>query len=402
MRKITFISIPLLIIIFIILFNNYRVKQSEAVLKEYNLTYDEKGIIIEPKYEKSEIQNENVKIKESKKEIDELISNLKAKLPIQSTISKTEAKNIMSMALSQLYYYPDNYKERYYNARFADWDKKRDPIRENPYGYNNTGDVIKYTVNKAEEWCSDFISWIYYKVKIPMTGSIYLQWDWSLRNVPSMIWYFQEYKTWVDFEDLPEDVELMPGDYISFDYSHSAMVWEVNGDDLHIIEGNIAAQVNERWLKNYKTHKDITGFGLRHGFQRVVSHNDRVDTVASIFTNSDTSRDISEVLDSDLDSYYKVDLTKEESSKVYIDLKKNYIIRRIVFSLNQDKESKLRLSFSNDNKEYEEETQWFNIDKEDDLFSIYLLPQDYRYICIEFDSEEELNNINLEEIFVLD
>lgn len=309
----------------------------EVDLAMYNFSYDENGIMIEPSFEPSLIQNENTKLKETEEEFNELLDFLIGDGPFVSSRSLTEGNKIVTMGLSQLYYYPDDYSEGYYSYWEPDKDVNRDPIRENPLTGEDTGDVHKFTIFGPQQWCTDFIAWCYKYAGSPMKGGGATvpgiecsTTDWMVKGYSFAIRYFRNNKTWYYDEELPEQVQPVPGDLIIMP-NHSSFVWEVVNNDLHILEGNYDDKVNDRWIRDYRSSKLVRGYGLRFGCQRIVSHGDRVSTEASIDTEFDVTLDsnIEKIIDGDLNTVCELKLDDNNLVNLQLDLKEPYIIRRV-------------------------------------------------------------------------
>ncbi|WP_105619834.1 CHAP domain-containing protein [Vallitalea okinawensis] len=409
-KKILYIVIILASLVSMTIWYKSLETEYEVDLTMYDFNYDEDGIMIEPSFEPSIIQNANTKIKETEEEFIELLDFLIGEGPFTSSRSLIEGNKIVTMGLSQLYYYPDDYNEGYYSYWEPDKDINRDPIRENPLTGEDTGDVHKFTIFGPEQWCTDFVSWCYNYAGCPMKGGGATvpgiecsSTDWMVKGGAYSVRYFRKYKSWYYPEELPQQVQPVPGDFIYLP-EHVAFVWEVVNNDLHILEGNYGDKVNDRWIRDYRNNKLMKGYGLRFGCQRIVSHGDRVDTVASIDTqvNGVLQSDIEKIIDGDLATVCELNFDDSNSVSFQVDLKEPYIIRRVAFSWGEEQARRVRLAFSNTDSfnDFDETTDWFEIEEDELYTSMYILPYEYRYITIEIEGQGDI--IDLKEVLILD
>lgn len=104
--------------------------------------------------------------------------------------------------------------------------------------------------NNGQEWCSEFVSWIYNSAQVPFTGGAsrmgFSSADWNLETTGEIISYFQAQNSYVLVRDLRETPRL--GDYAYIEsadrtFKHSAIVLGVRKDArgaeiLVTVEGN--------------------------------------------------------------------------------------------------------------------------------------------------------------------
>jgi hypothetical protein len=374
----------------------------------YEYKYDDKGIMIDPKFIPSSIDNADAKFTQTySQEIRDRLNKIKTdSIPFNSEISYQEGSRILAVAKSQLYYYPDDYIEDYYSLFPADDDKERDPIRENP-NESDSGIPIKYTEGIAQPWCSEFVAWCYHMAGCDMTTSfIYYNDNWRIPGVGYIIDYFSQYKTWCIREDLPKDVELNAGDYVAVDNeSHSVMVWEIKGDDLHVIDGNNGNQVNDYWIKNFRESEEIDGFGLRFGFQRAISHGDRVEYKCQVIYNGKSKKgSVNNVIDADADSLWEGN-SKNKIEVIDMNFNEEYGIRKINILWNKkDKPQNIRIGFSNvsERNDYCEYTDWYSIDKDEAVTEIFVNIRKFDSILIEMEKKSPRDDIRINEVLVYD
>lgn len=113
-------------------------------------------------------------------------------------------------------------------------------------------------------WCSDFVSWVYRAAGVPFTGGY--QGGWLLTNNATIRRWFERRGAWVQKHG-PEwrTFQPRPGDYVRIrtrTWGHSAIVRHVEGDTLHLIEGNAGGRVRLTRYPAFRDHDRIDGFGL--------------------------------------------------------------------------------------------------------------------------------------------
>lgn len=140
-------------------------------------------------------------------------------------------------------------------------------LRETPDGCNCGEQIQKFLGSShGEEWCADFVSWVYNEGGHPFTGG--LDGGWRIINVSAMHQWHVANGHWFP-EGSAEDPR--PGDVITFrEDGHVGMVERLDdagtpgspGDDVvHTIEGNTSNMVARR---DYRRVGDsITGWGRR-------------------------------------------------------------------------------------------------------------------------------------------
>ncbi|MDQ3032551.1 MAG: CHAP domain-containing protein [Myxococcota bacterium] len=125
-------------------------------------------------------------------------------------------------------------------------------------------------------WCSDFVSWVYRAAGVPFTGGS--EGGWLLPTNLAIRRWFERRGWWVSKEGPGwSRFEPRPGDYVRLrtrTWGHSAIVRAVEGDTLHVIEGNAGGRVRLTSYPHYRTHDRIDGFGLP------TTPGDRIDAVS--------------------------------------------------------------------------------------------------------------------------
>ncbi|MCC6876547.1 MAG: CHAP domain-containing protein [Sandaracinaceae bacterium] len=119
-------------------------------------------------------------------------------------------------------------------------------------------------VPSGDLWCSDFVSWVYRAAGLPFTGGY--EGGWLLRSNVAIRRWFERRGRWVQ-RGRPEmaGFQPRPGDYVRIHtprWGHSAIVRHVDGDTLHLIEGNAGGRVILTRYRNWRTHERIDGFGI--------------------------------------------------------------------------------------------------------------------------------------------
>ncbi len=114
-----------------------------------------------------------------------------------------------------------------------------------------------------EWWCGDFVSWIYARAGVPLTGGSAGGWL-VTDNRAIAAWHAQRglfvdraHPDWATFTP-------RPGDFVRFRtdrYGHAAIVERVVGDTLHLIEGNVANAVLRGRYQRWRTQRRIEGIG---------------------------------------------------------------------------------------------------------------------------------------------
>lgn len=115
-----------------------------------------------------------------------------------------------------------------------------------------------------ELWCTDFVAWVYKVAGVPLGGGY--EGGWLVTNNRALRIYFERRGLWVDKLDPAfATFEPKPGDYVRIrtrTWGHSAIVERVEGDTLHIIEGNARGVVRATAYRHFRTHRKIDGFGI--------------------------------------------------------------------------------------------------------------------------------------------
>lgn len=125
------------------------------------------------------------------------------------------------------------------------------------------GPLARY-VAPGTLWCSDFVSWVYRAAGVPFTGGYHG--GWLIRNNASIRRWFVRRDAWVERGDAGwSSFTPSPGDYVRIStrtWGHSAIVRRVEGDTLHLVEGNASGRVRLIRYARFRAHERIEGFGL--------------------------------------------------------------------------------------------------------------------------------------------
>lgn len=117
---------------------------------------------------------------------------------------------------------------------------KEDPIGCDDANTSQVGDcgpeVNKYTDNRLEYWCADFVSWVFKEAGKAFTGGS--SGGWRIASVSSLRdWFKENGKYTVNGPSVTPN----PGDvYIVADSSHTGIVEKVENDTVYTISGNTA------------------------------------------------------------------------------------------------------------------------------------------------------------------
>jgi hypothetical protein len=126
-------------------------------------------------------------------------------------------------------------------------------------------EIDKYTDNHLENWCADFVSWVYKTAGHPFSGG--LSGGWRLNNVSDIKdWFIAngEYFSAKDTSKVPK-----PGDVVFFNGTqHIGIVDTVKGNSIVTIEGNTTSSAYSNngnvvgsHTYDYRTSTTVTGFG---------------------------------------------------------------------------------------------------------------------------------------------
>lgn len=398
------ISIMIMIVFVVFLVISIKIKTNSRNLYTFNfnmdLEFDDQDIVIEPSFMDSLISNEDVKINEDEHNIQQILYQLKQDKPIRSNKSVIEGLQIVKMALSQLYYYPDDYQGSYYSKIRPDANTEREPIREKPELEDN-GEILKYTGNIPMPWCSEFVSWCYKRAGCQMDGIREVD-PWILYSVNEITNYFKHNKTWVLASELPIDVTPLPGDYVSVnDGNHSVLVWEISNNNLHVIDGNDCDRVGDYWIYDYRNNSEVQGYGLRYGYQRVLSHGDRVQPGMTI--NGLDSVDHKRLTDGKLNKSVSITKDNHDKSKINIRFDEPFTFRQVKLAWGKNRPTSVKLSFNNyDSLINPIMTKSFSIDEDEFYTSIYLRPREAKDVWLEFTYADDCNSIDLKELLIVD
>lgn len=113
-------------------------------------------------------------------------------------------------------------------------------------------------------WCSDFVAWIFAAAGAPLSGGY--EGGWLVPTNRAIRRWFEQRGRWVGRDAaVASGFEPMPGDYIRIHtatWGHSAIVERVEGDTLHLVEGNAGGRVRATIYRFWRTHPKVDGFGI--------------------------------------------------------------------------------------------------------------------------------------------
>ncbi len=136
-------------------------------------------------------------------------------------------------------------------------------------------DETRYGADRNELWCSEFVSWVYWKAGYPFDGGPSGK-PWLLSSVKKIKKWFKENSTFILKDNVDwHEFTPTPGDYVCFGNaekprSHSGIVEYLDSNDtLHTIEGNVSDKVTRKSYSNFRTNRNfskwVQGLGLRCG-----------------------------------------------------------------------------------------------------------------------------------------
>ncbi|MCB9592539.1 MAG: CHAP domain-containing protein [Sandaracinaceae bacterium] len=114
-----------------------------------------------------------------------------------------------------------------------------------------------------EWWCGDFVSWIYAGAGVPLSGGS--AGGWLITDNRAIAAWHAQRDLFVD-RSHPEwsTFTPRPGDFVRFRtdrYGHAAIVEDVVGDTLHLIEGNVSNAVARGTYYHWRRNRRIDGIG---------------------------------------------------------------------------------------------------------------------------------------------
>ncbi len=141
-------------------------------------------------------------------------------------------------------------------------------IGRGPFGVGKDLEHPPYSLSrqlrKNEQWCSEFVSWVYCASGNPLKGGRH---GWLMRNSRSLRRWFESNTFFVQREDyFWQNHTPGPGDYIRYHNDrggHSGLVYSVEDITLVTIEGNIGNRVVVKRLTDWRNRADIDGIGLK-------------------------------------------------------------------------------------------------------------------------------------------
>jgi hypothetical protein len=131
-------------------------------------------------------------------------------------------------------------------------------LGEDPDGCNCGPQIAKFLGSSpAEQWCADFVSWVYNEAGHPFSGGV--DGGWRLPGVSGMRSWLAANGIWHDrgAGDKPR-----PGDVVIFrDDDHVGIVEFLDGTTARTIEGNTSNHVGRRIYADYSTNPELLGWG---------------------------------------------------------------------------------------------------------------------------------------------
>jgi hypothetical protein len=132
--------------------------------------------------------------------------------------------------------------------------------------YTNNAGTYYDDDHPGEDWCADFVSWVYMKAGQPFSGGEGT--SWKVPAAISIVDYMKAHGTWIPNGP---NANPSPGMIIYFNFTdngatggsndHIGIVDHVSGNTLYDIEGNAANQVLAVTYPNFRSNPTIIGFG---------------------------------------------------------------------------------------------------------------------------------------------
>ena len=157
---------------------------------------------------------------------------------------------------------------------------------------NTDGPVPGRYHGHGRGWCSEFVSWVYFKSGDPFVGGRndggYCNKDWNMSTVHNVIAGFGRNShwqvlsideinaSWQDSQNNP--LEPQAGDYVFFsntsgiNRSHSGLVKNIQGTTMYTIEGNVGNRVESCTRSNWRTYQNGNTIVKGIGYRRIVSN----------------------------------------------------------------------------------------------------------------------------------
>lgn len=131
-------------------------------------------------------------------------------------------------------------------------------------GARRTPGPLSRYITPETLWCSDFVAWAYARAQVPLSGG-YID-GWLIPTNRALRAWFQQRGRWISQEHARRIAfEPLPGDFVRIRtarWGHSAIVERVEGDTLHVLEGNAGGRVHANRYRGWQHHIKIDGFGL--------------------------------------------------------------------------------------------------------------------------------------------
>lgn len=123
---------------------------------------------------------------------------------------------------------------------------------------------FKYSDNNDENWCADYVSWVFRQAGKPFTGGS--SGGWRIAGTSTMRDWFKTNGTWIDNTAANRASNPpLPGDVIVYIHGHVNIVVSVSGTSAKIVGGNQGN--NDNNLSSVTTHgqdltdSDVEGWG---------------------------------------------------------------------------------------------------------------------------------------------
>ena len=117
----------------------------------------------------------------------------------------------------------------------------------------------------SELWCADFVSWVYATAGAPLTGGA--AGGWLVTNNRAMRAWFRARGRWIERRSARMNAYVpSPGDFVRLPTpsgtGHAALVADVRGNTLYLVEGNVGGEVTLERYFHYRDNPRIEGFGI--------------------------------------------------------------------------------------------------------------------------------------------
>ncbi|MBX3276204.1 MAG: CHAP domain-containing protein [Sandaracinaceae bacterium] len=127
---------------------------------------------------------------------------------------------------------------------------------------DDVGPLTDY-LDPYEWWCGDFVAWIFARAGVPLTGGA--AGGWLVPDNRAIAAWHAQRGLFVDRSHPDWDTFVpRPGDFVRFRtsrFGHAGIVERVDGDTLHLVEGNVSNAVLRGRYFHWRRDRRIEGFG---------------------------------------------------------------------------------------------------------------------------------------------